>query len=178
MWWAVSGRRIINSTFSTPTGSIALTIGVTDMQNRLLIAALMACSCLSVSNALAATAPNQSITSMLPSAAHSSASDKTAPANIRLAYGCDAGQCTCHGDDDCNNMYSGGSCKQTGSCETSGGTSCTCATQAKANTTSIGKVIKKPPELLKKQAEAKSTAHKTSTTEHKPVEKKDTEKKP
>ena len=67
-----------------------------------------------------------------------------AASGVQLAYGCDAGQCSCHGDTDCNNMYSGGACKTNGSCETAGGVTCTCATHAMVHSPTTG-VIKKPP---------------------------------
>ena len=63
--------------------------------------------------------------------------------DVRLAYSCGPGQCTCHGDNDCNNMYSGGSCKSNGSCETAGGVSCTCATRLSVQPTG-GNGPKKP----------------------------------
>jgi hypothetical protein len=72
------------------------------------------------------------------------ASRTNASGGVQLAFGCDAGQCSCHGDTDCNNMYSGGACKTNGSCETAGGVTCTCATHAMVHSPTTG-IIKKPP---------------------------------
>ena len=68
-----------------------------------------------------------------------------------LAFGCDGGQCSCHGDADCNDMYSGGACKTTGSCETAGGVTCTCGTKAKVQSSSGGGKVKIPPVLVKRE---------------------------
>ncbi len=78
----------------------------------------------------------------------------SAGAAVQLAYSCGPGQCTCHGDNDCNDMYSGGACKTNGSCETAGGVTCSCATKLKAQT-SGGKVIKKPPVYIDKNVTVK-----------------------
>ena len=95
------------------------------------------------------------------SPAHSVSQEESsgmAGANVRLAYSCGPGQCTCHGDNDCNNMYSGGACKTNGSCETAGGVTCTCATRAVAQPTA-GTGTKKLPNLVTRPQQLKKSGN-------------------
>lgn len=94
-------------------------------------------------------------------AVHAPAQPSPSPAavgNVQLAYNCGPGQCTCHGDNDCNNMYSGGACKTNGSCETAGGVTCTCATKAMSSSNGSGTVVvRRPPIVLKSKQLKKSS---------------------
>ena len=93
-----------------------------------------------------------------PARSESQQKPGNAGVKVQLAYSCGPGQCTCHGDNDCNNMYSGGACKSNGSCETAGGVTCTCATRAVAQPTG-GTGAKKLPNLTARPQQLKKSGN-------------------